>query len=24
VAQWRGDIGLSGDGSPVVTIAKRK
>ncbi|MEA2409687.1 MAG: hypothetical protein QOC77_248 [Thermoleophilaceae bacterium] len=24
VAQWRGDIGLSGDGSPAVTIAKEK
>jgi photosystem II stability/assembly factor-like uncharacterized protein len=24
VAQWRGDIDLSGDGSPVVTISKNK
>jgi photosystem II stability/assembly factor-like uncharacterized protein len=24
VAQWQGDVALSGDGSPVVTIAKRK
>jgi hypothetical protein len=24
VAQWRGDVGLSGDGSGVVTIVKTK
>ena len=24
VAQWQGDVALSGDGSPAVTIAKRK
>src|SRR3954469_10890145 len=24
VAQWQGDVALSGDGSPVVTITKRK
>jgi hypothetical protein len=24
VAQWQGGVALSGDGSPVVTIAKKK
>src|SRR4051812_22240222 len=24
VAQWQGDVALSGDGSPVVTVAKKK
>jgi hypothetical protein len=24
VAQWQGDVALSGDGSPVVTISKKK